>query len=146
MHAAARLVGRRATGRCPGHSLRTACAPALQVGAVTGLVCRAVRQLSAAATGRVALKLTTAGIELDVGGSRRFSEVATAGCAVTVGLQARAAWRAAARCRMRAVQLGRMLRCACPAAHSCQSRTGEQEREEQEKVAPAPAALRRASL
>ncbi|KAL4442759.1 hypothetical protein ABPG77_006753 [Micractinium sp. CCAP 211/92] len=59
----------------------------LEVGAVTGLVCRAVRQLSAAATGRLALKLTTAGIELDVGGSRRFSETATAGCAVTVGLQ-----------------------------------------------------------
>lgn len=59
----------------------------LEVGAVTGLVCRAVRQLSSAATGRVALKLTTAGVELDVGGSKRFSEAATAGCAVVVGLQ-----------------------------------------------------------
>lgn len=59
----------------------------LEVGAATGLVCRAVRQLSAAATGRVSLKLSTAGVELDVGGTRRFSEVATAGCSVNVGLQ-----------------------------------------------------------
>ncbi|EFN53601.1 hypothetical protein CHLNCDRAFT_58555 [Chlorella variabilis] len=59
----------------------------VEVGAVTGLVGRVVRQLSSAATARLGLKLTTAGVELDVGGTRRFSEVATAGCAVSVGLQ-----------------------------------------------------------
>lgn len=79
---------------CAAPPLRPA-PDALQVGAVTGLVCRAVRQLSAATTGRLALKLTTAGIELDVGGSRRFSETAAAGCAVTVGLQASAGLRPA---------------------------------------------------
>lgn len=60
-----------------------------QVGAITGLVCRAVRQLGAGATGRLGIKLTTGGIEVDVGGSRRFSEVATGGAAVSVGLQVR---------------------------------------------------------
>lgn len=60
---------------------------------MTGVVARAVRQLSSAvgATGRVALKLTTAGIELDVGASRRFGEAATGGCSVTVGLHVRRA-------------------------------------------------------
>lgn len=56
---------------------------------MTGIVTRVVRQLSAAAgaSARVALKLTTSGIELDVGASRRLGEVATGGCSVTVGLQ-----------------------------------------------------------
>lgn len=63
----------------------------LQVGTVTGLVCRAVRQLGQGATGRLGLKLTTGGIEVDVGGTRRFSEVATGGATVTVGLQVRSA-------------------------------------------------------
>lgn len=54
---------------------------------MTGVVCRAVRQLSAAATARAGLKLTTAGMELDVGATRRMSDVATGGCAVNVGLQ-----------------------------------------------------------
>lgn len=58
---------------------------------MTGLVCRAVRQLGAGATGRLGLKLTTGGIEVDVGGTRRFSEVATGGAAVSVGLQVRSA-------------------------------------------------------
>jgi hypothetical protein len=61
----------------------------LEVGAATGLVCRVVRQLAGAATARCALKLTAAGVELDVGGSKRFSDVATAGCAVNVGMQVR---------------------------------------------------------
>lgn len=54
---------------------------------MTGIVCRAVRQLGAGSTGRLGLKLTTGGIEVDVGGSRRFSEVATGGLAISVGLQ-----------------------------------------------------------
>jgi hypothetical protein len=54
---------------------------------VTGVVCRAVRHLSAAATARAGLKLTTAGMELDVGATRRMSDVATGGCSVNVGLQ-----------------------------------------------------------
>lgn len=69
----------------------------LEVGAVTGVVCRAVHALgSPAATARLGLKLTTAGVELDVGGNRRFSEVATGGCVVSVGLQVCALAAAAA--------------------------------------------------
>lgn len=54
---------------------------------MTGIVCRAVRQLGAGSTGRLGLKLTTGGVEFDVGGSCRFSEVATGGLAISVGLQ-----------------------------------------------------------
>lgn len=84
-------------------SLTLSSPPLPQVGALTGLVCRAVRQLGAAgsgATGRLALKLTTGGVELDVSGSRRFSAVATGSCGVTVGLQVQLGWgqRECARC------------------------------------------------
>lgn len=59
----------------------------VEVGAMTALVLRGARQLSSAATARLGLKLTPVGVEFDLGGTKRFSEVATAGCGVAVGLQ-----------------------------------------------------------
>eukprot|EP00887_Chlorella_sp_A99_P006975 scaffold2.g6975.t1 len=59
----------------------------LELGAVLGVVGRVVRQVGAAASVRLGFKLSTAGIELDAGGSRRLSEVTTSGAGVVLGLQ-----------------------------------------------------------
>ena len=60
-----------------------------QVGASTALVLRGVRQLAGGTTVRLGLRLSPRGLECDLGSSKRFSEMATAGCTVSVGLQVR---------------------------------------------------------
>ena len=60
-----------------------------QVGASTALVLRGVRQLAGGTTVRLGLRLSPRGLECDLGSSKRFSELATSGCTVSVGLQVR---------------------------------------------------------
>jgi hypothetical protein len=57
-----------------------------QVGAVTGISCRCMRSLSESANGRVSAKLTTIGVELEIGASRRVNESSTVGLSVVVGI------------------------------------------------------------
>lgn len=60
--------------------------PHSQVGAATGVSARWVHSLSDKASARTAIKLGTAGVELEVGASRRLSEHNTGGLSVVVGL------------------------------------------------------------
>lgn len=57
------------------------------MGAITGLVARVVRQLGELTTGRLNVRVSTTGVDVDVGCNRRVSEISTAGAAITVGLQ-----------------------------------------------------------
>ena len=61
-----------------------------QVGVGLGVSLRYVRQFGDKASGRVVAKAGLAGLELELGASRRVSEFSTVGMGVAVGTQARA--------------------------------------------------------
>lgn len=63
---------------------------AVQVGAVTGIQARCVWRVSQAVSARVALRVGTTGVDLEVGGTQRISEFSAAGLAIAVGLYVRA--------------------------------------------------------
>ncbi|KAK9907695.1 hypothetical protein WJX75_008271 [Coccomyxa subellipsoidea] len=58
----------------------------IEVGATTGIQARCVWRVNESTSARVALRLGTTGVDLEVGGSQRISEFSTAGLAVAVGL------------------------------------------------------------
>ncbi len=58
----------------------------VQVGAVTGIQARCVWRVSQGVSARVALRVGTSGVDLEVGGTQRISEFSAAGLAVAVGL------------------------------------------------------------
>ena len=58
----------------------------VQVGAVTAISGRAIWRFSDKSTARVVLRVGTAGIDLELGGTQRISEFSTAGLGVSVGL------------------------------------------------------------
>jgi len=58
-----------------------------ELGVVTSVTMRIIRQLSDVLSGKIAFKLGTNGIEFEIGGSRKISETATAGMGVVTGLQ-----------------------------------------------------------
>lgn len=58
----------------------------MQVGAVTGIQARCVWRVNESTSARVALRVGTTGVDLEVGGTQRISEFSTAGLAVAVGL------------------------------------------------------------
>ena len=58
----------------------------MQVGAVTGIQARCVWRVSQCVSARVALRVGTSGVDLEVGGTQRISEFSAAGLAVAVGL------------------------------------------------------------
>ena len=62
---------------------------AVQVGAVTAVSGRAVWCFSDKSTARLVLRVGTAGIDLELGGTQRISEFSTAGLGVSVGLMVR---------------------------------------------------------
>ena len=61
------------------------CRP-VQVGAVTAVSGRAIWRFSDKSTARIVLRVGTAGIDLELGGTQRISEFSTAGLGVSVGL------------------------------------------------------------
>lgn len=66
---------------------KTALSARVDVGVATGIALRAVRQLNDVLNARAAVKFGTHGIELDIGGNKRMSELSTAGLSVVVGIQ-----------------------------------------------------------
>ncbi|BDA50839.1 DnaJ homolog subfamily C member 11 [Coccomyxa sp. Obi] len=58
----------------------------IEVGAVTGIQARCVWRVSQGVSARVALRVGTTGVDLEVGGTQRISEFSAAGLAVAVGL------------------------------------------------------------
>ncbi|EIE26180.1 DnaJ-domain-containing protein, partial [Coccomyxa subellipsoidea C-169] len=58
----------------------------IEVGAVTGIQARCVWRVNESTSARVALRVGTTGVDLEVGGTQRISEFSTAGLAVAVGL------------------------------------------------------------
>ena len=68
-----------------GRSLTRQCRP-VQVGAVTAVSGRAIWRFNDKSTARIVLRVGTAGIDLELGGTQRISEFSTAGLGVSVGL------------------------------------------------------------
>ena len=58
----------------------------VQVGAVTAISGRAIWRFSDKSTARAVLRVGTAGIDLELGGTQCISEFSTAGLGVSVGL------------------------------------------------------------
>ncbi len=56
---------------------------------MTALVARIVRQLNETTTGRLSVKVSPMGVDVDIGSNKRISEVTTAGASITVGMQVR---------------------------------------------------------
>ena len=58
----------------------------MQVGAATAISGRAVWRFQNKSTARIVLRVGTAGIDLELGGTQHISEFSTAGLGVSVGL------------------------------------------------------------
>ena len=72
-----------------------------QVGAGLGVSVRYVRQFADKASGRVVVKAGLAGVELELGATRRVSEFSTVGMGVAVGTQVCTAKHCEALCQDR---------------------------------------------